>query len=270
MPIPGTSTITHLLPNSPFCAILLRKTHPCFVFLLWFKSYAQGLARVSLKMSRIARVVVPGCPHHIVQRGNRRQAVFFNDQDKETYIELISDHAGKAGIDVVAYCLMDNHVHFIAVPHDVVSLAKAIGVAHKKYTRMIHFREDWRGYLWQGRFFSVPLSDQYLYRAVRYVENNPVRARLVRNAEDYRWSSARAHVLKTQDPLLSQNSLVQGIDNWSAYLAEDDVKDREIIARHTSTGRPLGDDAFIASIEQLTGRILRKQKPGPKPKNRKQ
>lgn len=220
-------------------------------------------------MSRIARVVVPGCPHHIVQRGNRRQTVFFNDQDKAMYLELFSTHAEKAGIDVWAYCLMDNHVRFVAVPDDRTSLARGIGVVHKKYTRMIHFREDWRGYLWQGRFFSVPLSDQYLYRAVRYVERNPVRARLVRNAEDYRWSSAGAHVFKTKDPLLSDNSQLLRIDNWAAYLAEDDTKDREIIARHTSTGRPLGDDAFVARIEQMTGRILRKKKPGPKLKRHK-
>jgi putative transposase len=217
-------------------------------------------------MARLARIVVPGCPHHIVQRGNRRQTVFFNDQDKATYLELFSDHAVRTGIDVWAYCLMDNHVHFVAVPLEKTSLAKGIGVTHKKYTRMIHFREGWRGYLWQGRFFSVPLSEQYLYRAMRYVERNPVRAGLVRRAEDYRWSSARAHVLKTKDPLLSENFLIADLADWAAYLAEDDSKDREIISHHTSMGRPLGDEAFIAKVEQVTGRILRKKRPGPKPK----
>lgn len=217
-------------------------------------------------MSRIARVVVPGCPHHIVQRGNRRQAVFFSDHDKVMYLGLLSENSAKAGIKVWAYCLMDNHVHFIAVPLEEKSLAKGIGLTHKKYTRMIHFREGWRGYLWQGRFFSVPLSDQYLYAAMRYVERNPVRAGLVRNAEDYRWSSARAHVLKIKDPLLTENSFSLGIDDWAAYLAEEGNKDREMIVLHTSIGRPLGDDAFVKRIEQLTGRILRKKKPGPKPR----
>lgn len=161
---------------------------------------------------------------------------------------------------------MDNHVHFVAVPLEKTSLARGIGVTHKKYTRMIHFREGWRGYLWQGRFFSVPLSDQYLYAAMRYVERNPVRAGLVRSAEDYRWSSARAHVLNTKDPLLSENSLIVGIADWAAYLAEDDTKDRGIIAHHTSIGRPLGDEAFITRVEQITGRVLIKKKPGPKPR----
>jgi len=182
------------------------------------------------------------------------------------YLELFSAHAGKAGIEVWAYCLMDNHVHFVAVPHDKTSLAKGIGVVHKKYTRMIHFREGWRGYLWQGRFFSAPLSEQYLYAAVRYVERNPVRARLVQKAEDYPWSSAGAHVRKAKAPLLSDNFLISGIDDWAAYLAEDDSREREIIVHHTSIGRPLGDEAFIAKVEQVTGRILRKKKPGPKPR----
>jgi len=217
-------------------------------------------------MSRLPRVVVPGCPHHIVQRGNRRQPVFFNDQDKVTYLELFSNHAVISGINVWAYCLMDNHVHFVAVPLEKTSLARGIGVTHKKYTRMIHFREGWRGYLWQGRFFSVPLSDQYLYAAMRYVEKNPVRAGIVSSAEDYRWSSAGYHVFKTKNPLLSENSPILGIEDWAAYLAEDDTKDREVIDRHTSIGRPLGDDAFMAKIEQITGRILRRKKPGPKPR----
>jgi putative transposase len=217
-------------------------------------------------MSRLPRVVVPGYPHHIVQRGNRRQTVFFDDQDKETYLEIFSAHATKAGIEIWAYCLMDNHVHFVAVPRDKTSLARGIGVAHKKYTRMIHFRKGWRGYLWQGRFFSVPLSEQYLYAALCYVERNPVRARLVQKAEDYRWSSASAHVRKTKDPLLSDSFLIAGIDDWAKYLEEEDNEERDIIVRHTSTGRPLGDETFIDRMEQITGRILRKKKPGPKGK----
>lgn len=164
-------------------------------------------------MSRLPRVVVPGYPHHIVQTGNRRQTVFFDDQDQETYLELFSTHATKAGIEICAYCLMDNHVHFVAVPKEKTSLAGGIGVAHKKNTRMIHFRKEWRGYLWQGRFFSVPLSEQYLYAAVRYVERNPIRAEPVQKAEDYRWSSAGAHVRKTKDPLLSDSFLIAGIDD---------------------------------------------------------
>lgn len=217
-------------------------------------------------MARLPRVVVPGYPHHVVQRGNRRQTVFFGDQDKAAYIELFSANAIPAGIVVWAYCLMDNHVHFVAVPAEKTSLARGFGVTHKKYTRMIHFREGWRGYLWQGRFFSVPLSDQYLYSAIRYVEKNPVRAGLVQRAEDYHWSSAMAHVQGTRDPLLPTSSLASTIADWSRYLAEDDTKEENIIARNTSLGRPLGDEAFIARVERITGTILRKKKPGPKPR----
>jgi putative transposase len=152
------------------------------------------------------------------------------------------------------------------LPSLKTSLARGIGVAHKEYTRMIHFRKGWRGYLWQGRFFSVPLSEQYLYAALCYVERNPVRARLVQKAEDYRWSSAGAHVRKTKDPLLSDSFLIAGIDDWAKYLEEEDHEERGIIVRHTSTGRPLGDETFIDRMEQITGRILRKKKPGPKGK----
>jgi putative transposase len=109
-------------------------------------------------MPRIARVVVPGLPHHITQRGNRRQTAFFSEDDKALYIEILSIQSKKAGVRVWAYCLMNNHVHFVAVPEYQTSFAEGFGNTHKKYSRTVNFREGWRGYLWQGRFFSVPLS----------------------------------------------------------------------------------------------------------------
>lgn len=216
-------------------------------------------------MARIARVVIPNYPHHVIQRGNRCQDVFFSDQDKEYYIELLSKHAKKEGIKIWAYCLMDNHVHLIAVPQSKDSLAKGLGEAHRKYTRMVNFRHGWRGYLWQGRFLSYLLDERYLYAAVRYVERNPVRAGLVKKAEDYPWSSAKAHILKQEDALLSDNFLLSEIKNWSSYLAEDDkIKDAALFKQHSFTGRPLGDKDFIAKLEEITGRVLGREKPGPK------
>ncbi len=121
-------------------------------------------------MARTARVVAVGYPHHVIQRGNRRQKVFFSDQDKIYYLELLQQKSQKYRLDIWAYCLMDNHVHLIVEPHSAESIAMAIGETHKDYTRMINFRESWRGHLWQDRFKSFVMDERYLYAAMRYVE----------------------------------------------------------------------------------------------------
>ena len=214
-------------------------------------------------MPRIARIVIPNYPHHIIQRGNRSQNVFFSDQDKKSYIQLLRKHAIESGVDFWAYCLMDNHVHLIAVPRNEDSLARGIGEAHRNYTRLINFREGWKGYLWQGRFISYPLDEKYLYAAVRYVERNPVRAGLVKRAEDYPWSSAKAHVYGEKDILLSDNFMLSEIKDWSSYLSEGDENiDKNLFKKHGRTGRPLGDDRFLTKLEEITGRVLKKKKPG--------
>src|SRR5208337_2974495 len=141
-------------------------------------------------MAQLARVVIPGVPHHLTQRGNRRQKVFFGQDDYEAYLELLREWCAERGVEVWAYCLMPNHVHLIVVPQSEEGLRRAIGEAHRRYTRRVNFREDWRGHLWQGRFASFPVDEEHLIAAARYVERNPVRARLARRAWDYRWSSA--------------------------------------------------------------------------------
>lgn len=149
-------------------------------------------------MARIARVVAAHVPHHVTQRGNRRQQVFFCDEDYETYRALVAEGCRRAGVDVLGYCLMPNHVHLILSPHTEDGLRAALGEAHRRYTRHVNFRERWRGYLWQGRFASFPMDEKYLLACARYVELNPVRARLVKRPQDWAWSSAqkigRAHV----------------------------------------------------------------------------
>ncbi|MEN6312199.1 MAG: transposase, partial [Acidobacteriota bacterium] len=180
-------------------------------------------------MPRIARVVIPGCPHHIIQRGNRRQPVFFSDNDKALYMDLLKRQTDKHGLSIWAYCLMGNHVHLVAVPAEKDSLARGLAEVHRKYTSLINIREDWKGYLWQGRFISYPMDDAYCYAAVRYIERNPVRAKLVGRAEEYLWSSARPHVHRLADSLLSPSPLESAIVDWSAYLAkvEPDEEVRE-------------------------------------------
>lgn len=220
-------------------------------------------------MARIARVVVPAIPHHIVQRGNRRQRVFFSDDDRRFYLELLAANSRKCGLSIWAYCLMDNHVHMVAVPQSEGALAKVVGDTHRSYTRMINFRERWRGYLWQGRFSSSPLDERHLYAAVRYVERNPVRARIVSTAEEYEWSSAQAHVLGRVDACLAGEEVpVMAVGDWRAYLSSaDDESHLRGLRRAARTGRPLGDDSFIGRIEALTGRMLQLRRPGPKRSN---
>jgi len=222
-------------------------------------------------MPRFARVVIPHCPHHIIQRGNRRQKVFFCGNDKKLYLDLLKYNCGKQGIDIWAYCLMDNHIHLIAVPQRHDSLAKGIGETHRKYTTVINIRHNWRGFLWQGRFISYPMDEQYLFSAVRYVERNPVRARLVERAESYPWSSARTRVYKIQNDFLIDYYLLHDIEDWAEYLTEEVAEeDRRLFQEHSRTGRPLGSIDFIRRLEQITGRVLIKKKQGrPRTINRK-
>jgi len=219
-------------------------------------------------MARLARVVIPGVPHHIVQRGNRRQKVFFNEADRVEYLKILRRQSFDFGLKIWAYCLMDNHVHMIVVPEKEESLARGIGETNRLYTRRIHFREGWKGYLWQGRFGSYPLDEMHLYNAVRYVERNPVRARIVKAATEYRWSSARSHKEKIKDELLDEFYLINEIHDWNAYLEQrEDEEDLAIFRSHEKTGRPLGGVDFIRRLERVSGRILQKRKPGPKGRN---
>ncbi|OGQ04260.1 MAG: transposase [Deltaproteobacteria bacterium RIFCSPLOWO2_01_FULL_45_74] len=220
-------------------------------------------------MGRLARIVIDGCPHHVIQRGNRRQNVFFNDDDKEEYLRLIAKHTKIENLEIWAYCLMDNHVHLIVVPNGQESLARGVGETHRRYTRYVNFREGWRGYLWQGRFQSYPMDERHLFMAIRYIERNPVRAGIVRRAEDYRWSSAKAHVYSLEDPLLTHRAnLLQMVGDWASYLSNGDSDEEKGLFRKSArTGRPLGNDEFIEKLERITGRTLRKQKSGPKLRN---
>ena len=218
-------------------------------------------------MARIARVICPGIPHHITQRGNRRQETFFCDDDYLAYVDLLSEWCRKCGVVIWAWCLMPNHVHLIAVPQAETSFARAFGEAHRRYTRRINFRENWRGHLWQERFASFPMDELHLLAAVRYVEMNPVAAGLVAHPADYRWSSASAHLDGTEDRLASASPLQDMISNWKEFLRLSTGDELKILQQHERTGRPLGSGSFVEEMEQKIGRILRPQRPGPKKKS---
>ncbi len=219
-------------------------------------------------MPRRARVVAVGMPHHIIQRGNRRQKVFFQKEDRSHYLSILKKFSHKYKLAIWAYCLMDNHIHLIAVPSTNDGLAKAIGETHKIYTWRINQREKWRGYLWEGRFKSFVMAHDYLYKAVRYVERNPVRAGIVQQAQDYEWSSARAHVKKNKDPLLSEFYLMNEIKDWRTYLADDKEEEINAIRKQIKAGLPWGDQEFIKQLEEKLGKTLRVLKQG-RPKSRK-
>ena len=159
-------------------------------------------------MPRIARVVVPNIPYHVTQRGNYQIDVFLDDKDRYKYLSLVKENSTEKSIDILAYCLMNNHVHFVLVPPTSDSLGKMFNQVSMRYSQYFNNKLGKRGHLWQDRYFSCPLDDDHLYEVIRYIENNPVKAGIVKSAEDYCWSSARAHVLsKTfKDDLLQYRS----------------------------------------------------------------
>lgn len=217
-------------------------------------------------MARLARVVAPGVPHLATQRGNRDQQVFFSDDDYELYKELLAEGCRAAGVEVWAYCLMPTHVHLILKPRDEDGLRAALGEAHRRYTRHVNSREGWHGYLWQGRFSSFPMDESYLLACARYVETNPVRAKLARRARDWPWSSARAHLKGCDDGLVSVAPLLKLVGDWSSFLSAGMAEETmDFIRKGERTGRPLGETKFIKRLETKLGRTLAKQKPGPKP-----
>lgn len=216
-------------------------------------------------MARMPRLVIPHYPHHVTQRGARRQETFFSDADYKTYLDLLATAKDGVGADVWAYCLMPNHVHHVIVPGKEDSLAALFRDAHRRYTRHINFREGWRGHLWQERFHSFVMDERYLMATVRYIELNPVRAGLCRKPQDWPWSSARAHLAGNNDALVSVQPMLARVDDWSAYLDRaTDRKTADAIRQHTRTGRPTGNDRFLKQLESMTGRTIRKRKPGPR------
>ena len=215
-------------------------------------------------MSRIARVVVPGIPHHVTQRGVRRMKTFFDDEDYETYITLMSEWCKLSGIEIWAYCLMPNHIHLIAVPECEECLSQGIGEAHRRYTRHINFKKGWKGYLWQGRFSSFPMDEDYLLAAVRYVELNPVRAKIALKPQAYRWSSTQAHIAGVDDELVVVKPMLDRVSDWAELLASGELPEFTDMRMHERTRRPLGKEGFVEKISVLVCRDLAKKKPGPK------
>lgn len=202
-------------------------------------------------MPRSARVVVPGLPHHVIQRGNRRQTIFATDQDRRLYLKYLAVACEAQSVMCLAWCLMDNHVHLILTPPSPDALRATLSSTHTRYAQWINRSLGLSGHLFQGRFHSYAMDDAHLIAAARYVENNPVKAGLVVKAEDWRWSSARAHILGFEDGLTACEPLARFLPNWRAYLAEgaEEAEQVEAIEAALLSGRPQGTSSQIADLQ---------------------
>jgi putative transposase len=216
-------------------------------------------------MPRIARLVAVNFPYHICQRGNNKGTTFFSDEDFKSYLEILSRYSFKWDLEIWAYCLMSNHIHILAVPKGEQSLAKGIGGTNLVYTQYMNRRYQRSGRLWQNRFFSAIIErETYLWAAARYIERNPVRASLVKRAEDYPWSSARAHVLQTKDRILSGEEWLKAneIDGYREFLGMEEKNVEDFIRKATSTGRPFGSAEFVGKVGKIVQRSLIPKKAG--------
>jgi putative transposase len=225
-------------------------------------------------MPRSARVVFEGIAHHVTARGNFRKNVFIDDQDRRRYIRLLDSYSKECGLKIYAYCLMDNHIHLIAVPEGPDSLARTLQYTQKGYSHYFNKKQRQYGHLWQGRFFSCPLDEQHAIQAVRYVERNPVRAKIVSKPWEYKWSSSLAHVApalvkKQSVPRYPRLSNLDDLgfnwnpEGWIEYLGFDDEPDFvSKLRKLTMSGFPLFGDKKRLEIEEKTGTVFSQRRRG--------
>lgn len=219
-------------------------------------------------MARRPRNHLAGYPYHLTHRGNWKTRIFFDDVDRGVYLKLLRIHCKNHEVRIWAYALMDNHVHHLVIPDKDRALSRAFHRVFGEYGRYFNARYSKVGHLFQGRFKAAPCDEQHAWNTVAYIERNPVRARMVKQAEDYRWSSAAAHCGLREDPLLSPDlPLLQTIPDWHSWLSqEEDPAILEFIRERTQKGQPCGSDEFARMLEGKCGRPLLKRKPGPKKK----
>ena len=211
-------------------------------------------------MPRFRRLVVPGYPHHVTQRGVRRQTTFFDERDYRNYLAIARGLRPDCSLELLAYCLMPNHIHAVVIPRRQNSLAEFFGKLHHEYAVRTNCRYEWTGHLWQNRFFSVVMDERHTMTAMRYVERNPVRSGLVEAPHEWPWSSARGNLGLADDDLIIGRPALALVPDWAAYLSgPENEPDLSELRRLTGTGRPTGDDGFIETIESMSGRRVRKK-----------
>lgn len=198
--------------------------------------------------------------------GNRQEPIFFEDGDQDIYCDMLAEQMRKARVEIWAYCLMPNHVHLIACPSDEDGLGRAMGAAHRRWANYVNVRGRWRGHLFDGRFASVVMDEPHLLSAVCYVSLNPVRARLASTAQDWAWSSVRAHLAGEDDGLVVVRPVLDRVELFAKILqteADDPAFARLRAAE--STGRPLGSADFVVDLERRLGRPIARRASGRKP-----
>jgi putative transposase len=220
-------------------------------------------------MARLARVVIPDLPHHVTQRGNGRAQTFFSDDDYTLYRHLLGQHCRAAQVSVWAWVLMPNHVHLILVPADADGIRRALSKVHRAYAGHIHTRLKRTGHFWQGRFGCVVMDEAHLAAVLRYVVLNPVRARLVQRAADWRWSSVAAQLgLIASDGVTDTAPVHSRYPDFGSMLetGEDETSEDAAafatLRRAESIGRPIGDARFLDRLEDLTSKALKPGRPG--------
>ncbi len=217
-------------------------------------------------MARLARVVVPGLPHHVTQRGNGGARVFFSDDDHALYLKLLTAACVAARVRCLAYVLMPNHVHLILVPKDAEGLSKAMSSVHRAYAGILNARRKKTGHFWQGRFGCVAMDGEHAVTALRYVLLNPVRAKLCKRPEQWQWSSARAYIKQSDDGLTDTADFTQQFPDIASLLADNPEREMAdmLLRRAETIGRPLGNAAFLGKLERKLDRPLKAAKRGPK------
>lgn len=216
-------------------------------------------------MARLARVVVPGLPHHVTQRGNGRQQTFFGDTDYHLYRDLLAEHCTASDVEVWSWVLMPNHIHLILVPHDEDGLRRALAPVHRRYAGTIHARLQRTGHFWQGRFGCVAMDEDHLTAAIRYVLMNPVRAGLTKRAADWPWSSARALLGLEADRLTHVAPVLARWPDLADLLESLEDEERTMrLRRAERIGRPIGSEDWLAQLEGSSGRAFKPAKRGRK------
>ncbi len=212
-------------------------------------------------MPRHARIIVPDYPHHITQRGNYRQDVFDDDNDRKRYLAWVGEYSCRCNLSILSYCLMTNHVHFIVIPKDEDSVARTFNTAHMRYAQYRNKKIGATGHLWQGRFFSCVMDERRLTATAKYIERNPVRAHIVKRPYEYTWSSAKDHVNNARSSIIDTSGLFSYMEieqsKWKNFIdTPDNADDASNIRKHTMTGRPLGNESFINKLEKRLGERL--------------